>query len=1029
MPPWSSTLSHSRRLTAALAAVAPVWALLAVVVAAPVAQADTGNRDAPHDPATYYAGTEGLSGTALAVQLNSIIDGNLFLPYTSGSTDVWDAMDVLDQDPNDPSKVIDVYSGDSLVLTNKCGSSCPLDGWNREHTWSQSRGSFDTAPGPGTDLFHMRVSRGNTNSSRGNLDFDETVGGSVPGCPTVCTRDSDSFEPRESIKGDVARGLFYMDVRYNGDADDGFGVDLRMWDQTGNSSSQLGKLSTLVAWSLADPPDDRERWRNDTIDSGYQHNRNPFIDHPEWVCSIWGSSNPTACSSTNQPPTITSPTTKSTPRDVPFSLALTATDPNGDPLTWSVVAPAATHGTASITGSAPSFSLSYTPAPGYDGPDSVGVRVSDGMGGIATATIQITVTAVNHPPTVEDLGGDAPIPVPRFNSKQITLLGNDPDGDALTYSVVTPPGRGTVTISGDVATYTATSSSGVDGFTYRATDAFDAQSAPGEVTVSIAASPNPPVTTPISTTTDEDEVKAFALTASDPDGDVLTYAITSQPTKGSVSREGDEVIYTPSPDVTGSDSFTWVATDGTSTVGSTASITINPVNDVPVANAASVSTPEDTAKAVTLTGGDVEGDSLTYAIGSQPAHGSVSLNGALATYTPVADYHGADSFTFTASDASSTSVAKTVSVAVTPVNDAPTATATTSTTAEDTATTFALAGTDPDGDTLTYAVAAQPSHGSVSITAAGEATYTPAAQYSGPDSFTYTLSDGTLVSSVATVSVTVDAVNDAPSVDDVTLHTTAGTPVTATLDTSDPESDTVTILSTTTPTNGTVTFVGADVTYTPATKSGTETFVLTVSDGNGGTDTAQVVVEITARTAVLSVVTPSATRGKPVTTTITASGPAGPKPGGQVTLRSGATTLGTATLGAGGTATVTWTPRSAGLVSLVASYGGNSIYDPAASAPAPLGVAKSPAAFSFSGKVKPGRKGTVKVTIRTLAGLSPTGTVTLKVGTRKFKAALTGGVVTFKIGTVPSKAKLKVRATYAGDAQYAGGAATHVYKL
>jgi endonuclease I len=284
-----------RRLTAALCAVSLGWALLVLGVAAPAqaeavapAAADAGGRDAPHDPATYYAGTEGLSGSALALQLNSIIDGHTFIPYTSGSTDVWDALDVLDQDPNDPTKVIDVYSGDSLGLTNKCGSSCPnADSWNREHTWSQSRGSFDTGDVPGTDLFHMRVSRGNTNSSRGNLDFDETVGGSVPGCPSVCTRDSDSFEPRENIKGDIARGLFYMDVRYNGDADDGYGLNLRMWDQVGDSGSQIGKLSTLVAWSLADPPDDRERWRNDKIDGDYQHNRNPFIDHPEWVEAIW----------------------------------------------------------------------------------------------------------------------------------------------------------------------------------------------------------------------------------------------------------------------------------------------------------------------------------------------------------------------------------------------------------------------------------------------------------------------------------------------------------------------------------------------------------------------------------------------------------------------------------------------------------------------------------------------------------------------------------------------------------------------
>ena len=93
-----------------------------------------------------------------------------------------------------------------------------------------------------------------------------------------------------------------MDVRYNGDADDVRRRPFGCWDQVGNSGSQLGKLSTLVAWSLADPPDAGEKNRNDLVDGTYQHNRNPFIDHPEWVCSIWGSSVPAGtCDVTGQP--------------------------------------------------------------------------------------------------------------------------------------------------------------------------------------------------------------------------------------------------------------------------------------------------------------------------------------------------------------------------------------------------------------------------------------------------------------------------------------------------------------------------------------------------------------------------------------------------------------------------------------------------------------------------------------------------------------------------------------------------------
>ena len=113
---------------------------------------------------------------------------------------------------------------------------------------------------------------------------------------TPCRIDGNSFEPRAAIKGDLARGLFYMAVRYDS------GPNLEMAETLPTSGPFMGKLSTLVAWSLADPPDDVERARNNLIDDAYQHNRNPFIDHPEWVCSIWGSQVPASTLRDRQPP-------------------------------------------------------------------------------------------------------------------------------------------------------------------------------------------------------------------------------------------------------------------------------------------------------------------------------------------------------------------------------------------------------------------------------------------------------------------------------------------------------------------------------------------------------------------------------------------------------------------------------------------------------------------------------------------------------------------------------------------------------
>jgi endonuclease I len=131
---------------------------------------------------------------------------------------------------------------------------------------------------------HLRPEDVTINSLRGNLDFDN--GGSAVSGASGNYSDSDSWEPRAAVKGDVARMLFYMAVRYEGD--DSF-ANLEVNNVTGNGSvPYTGKLSTLIAWHNADPPDSAEKARNQLIYSSYQRNRNPFIDHPEWVASIFG---------------------------------------------------------------------------------------------------------------------------------------------------------------------------------------------------------------------------------------------------------------------------------------------------------------------------------------------------------------------------------------------------------------------------------------------------------------------------------------------------------------------------------------------------------------------------------------------------------------------------------------------------------------------------------------------------------------------------------------------------------------------
>ena len=121
------------------------------------------------------------------------------------------------------------------------------------------------------------------NGARGNLDFDN--GGSAVAQCAGCLADADSFQPRDAVEGDVARMIFHMAMRYSGDG--GF-ADLEVNEQVNNGSApDIGRLSVLKAWSAADPPDAFEQRRNEVRYTTWQHNRNPFIDHPEWVASVW----------------------------------------------------------------------------------------------------------------------------------------------------------------------------------------------------------------------------------------------------------------------------------------------------------------------------------------------------------------------------------------------------------------------------------------------------------------------------------------------------------------------------------------------------------------------------------------------------------------------------------------------------------------------------------------------------------------------------------------------------------------------
>ena len=241
---------------------------------------------------TYYQSAFNHAGDALKFELNQIIDGHTEFPYTSGGTDVWDILKVTDRDPNNPDNVIFIYSGRSVDAEQEFNGG---SGWNREHVWAKSRGDFGTSKGAGTDVHHLRPSDISVNSVRNNRNFDECITCIDivdNGFNTGSKRDADlwTFEPRDEVKGDVARMIFYMAVRYEGESGE---PDLELTNTLLSNTDQSplhAVLSTLLYWSNMDSVSDWERNRNDIIYTDYQHNRNPFIDYPELAEYLWGDS-------------------------------------------------------------------------------------------------------------------------------------------------------------------------------------------------------------------------------------------------------------------------------------------------------------------------------------------------------------------------------------------------------------------------------------------------------------------------------------------------------------------------------------------------------------------------------------------------------------------------------------------------------------------------------------------------------------------------------------------------------------------
>jgi len=522
------------------------------------------------------------------------------------------------------------------------------------------------------------------------------------------------------------------------------------------------------------------------------------------------------------------------------------TDADSDPLT-AVLVGNVSNGTLTVNSDG---SFSYTPNTNFSGTDSFAYMANDGTSNSNVATVTITVNNVdNDPPVAVDdattTNEDAAV--------IINVLQNDSDpdpGDTLSVTLVTQGANGSVVINPDnTVSYTPNLNfNGADTFTYTVSDGKGGTDT-ATVTVTVNSVNDSPVADSQSVTTNEDTPVAITLTGSDPEVDPLTYFVQTPPTNGTLSGTAPNLTYTPNANFNGLDTFTFKVNDGAAdSEPATVSITIEPVNDAPVADNQAVTAKQSTAKDITLTASDVEEDPLTYSIVDNPTKGTLTGTSPNLTYTPNAGFTGSDSFTFKATDGTLESSVATVSITVT-ANNPPVANNQSVTTDEDTPVNITLTASDPDGDELTYSVITGPANGTLNGTGP-ELTYNPNPNFNGSDSFTFKVNDGTIDSEPATVTITVNPINDAPVANDDSAATDEDTAVVVNVLTndSDVDNDTLTVESVTQGSIGSV-VKNADntVTYTPNPNlNGTDSFSYIVTDSKGGTDSATVTVTVNA---------------------------------------------------------------------------------------------------------------------------------------------------------------------------------------
>ena len=855
---------------------------------------------------TYYDTVNTSSPEQLRCTLHNIIKGSTNLGYQ------YPILEIAEEDPTDPGKILDVYRNCSFIKPDNSDSSSPGRGitatcgtvsgllYNREHTWPKSLGFSNSSLAAHNDHHMLHLADKDENNHRGNKPYG-TCRKVEDGCsedPTIANHgegggtgiypgnsnwyNNSVYEVWHKQRGDMARSVFYMAIRYEGiaseDANDGDIPDLELTDDAGlinatsngSAKAYMGFLSTLLQWHQQDPVDDRERDRNVVVYS-FQGNRNPFIDHPEWATmALFTSSQPATCLPNVSAVSANDDSYNAT-EDTLLSVAapgVLVNDTADTSITGISVSNDVSHGMLSLNNDG---SFSYTPSANYCGPDSFVYEATDGSD-TDTATVSLTVACV------EDGGAPAQNDTVMVNEDApatfIDVLANDgvdpdPEQNPLTVSMVSNLSNGSnaTIVSGGVE-YTP-------GAGYCGNDSFDYTLAGGgSATVNVTienCNNDAPNTMADSYVVAEDdsitvsEAEGVLANDSDPEGDNLTAVLDDDADFGTLVFNNDgSFTYTPNPEFCGDDGFSYHANDGANDSATTATmISVTCLNDAPVANADSYNGSKNTLLQVMAPGvlgndTDVEMATLNAVLDLDAQFGSLTLatNGGF-DYTPNPEYCGEDSFTYHANDGSADSATVQVTLNIDCLNQAPVAAANSYFGSEDAP--FSVAAvvgvlandSDANGDELTAVLDDDVQHGSLTLNADGSFDYAPDANYCGSDSFTYHANDGAADSNVATVTITVQCANDAPvSLDDSyagTQDTLLSVVAPGVLDNdSDVENDTLEAILDVDAQHG-VLSLNADgsFSYTPdGGFCGTDSFSYHANDGSDDSATANVTLTI-----------------------------------------------------------------------------------------------------------------------------------------------------------------------------------------